>query len=689
MTVPARFGSWVALDGPVDVIGSFLLAALGLAALAMAVAVAVPGRARPAIVGVLTAAGGVAGVGVGAAAMAGVGYSLDLPWLLPLAGVSLRVDALGGLFVAVSGAVVAVAAVYGVGYASRGHGSGGRGVLVALPVFAVALLLVPCAASVATFLALWELMALTSLVLVVAEHRRRTAVREAGWWYAVMTQFGFVALLIAMTLYAAAAGGDGFAVLRAAHPSPMLASIVFLLLFAGFGSKAGLVPMHVWLPKAHPEAPSPVSAMLSAAMVNLGVYGVLRFGFDLLGGGIQWWWLVVLVVGAVSAVFGILQAAVATDLKGLLAYSTVENLGLVFIGVGAAGTLRVSGATTLAAVVLVASLLHVVNHAGFKTLLFGAAGSVVRATGIRDLDELGGIRPRMPVTTVLFAVGALGAAALPPGNGFVSEWLLLQSLVHAVGADGAITAVAMPVAVAVVALTAGLAVATFTKALGVGFLARPRTAAAATAAESPPTMVLALTVAALVCAGLALLPAVLGPSLSRAVAVTTGVDAGVVGDAVTLHLSGIASTISPMVITGAVVAGLAATATLARLARMRVRRRRQVALWACGAYPPTARMQYTATSFAEPLQRVFDDVLAPQTDVDITPYTESAYLLERVEFQRRIPDRIEHRLYQPLILAVRRLGRLGPVLANGSVHRYLAYGLLGVTVLLLALAVIA
>ena len=677
-----------ALDRPVNVVAWGLLTALTLAAVAVVAAVACPKRVRPTMVGVLTAAVGVAGFAAGSAAMAGGEFQADLPWLIPLAGVSLRADALGGLFIAVSGAVVIVAAWYGVGYASRGHGPGSRGVLAALPVFAVALLLVPCASSVATFLALWELMAFTSLILVVAEHRRRTAVREAGWWYAVMTQFGFVALLLAMTMYAAAAGGDSFTVLRAAHPAPWLASLVFVLLFAGFGSKAGLVPMHVWLPKAHPEAPSPVSAMLSAAMVNLGVYGMLRFGFDLLGGGAQWWWLLVLVVGAVSAVFGILQAAVATDLKALLAYSTVENMGLVFLGVGAAGILRAAGAETLAAAVLAAALLHVINHAGFKTLLFGAAGSVVRSTGVRDLDELGGLRPRMPATTVLFAVGALGAAALPPGNGFVSEWLLLQSLVHAVRADGTITALAMPVAVAVVALTAGLAVVTFTKSLGVGFLARPRSIAAATAAESPPTMVIALTVAALACTGLALFPAVLGPSLSRAVGVATGADAGVVGDVVTLRLSGIASTISPLVIAASVVAALAAVAMLARLVRLRVRRRRQVALWACGAYPPTARMQYTATSFAEPLQRVFDDVLAPQTDVDVTPYAESAYLLRRVEFQRRIPDRIEHRLYRPLIAAVGRLRRLGPVLANGSVHRYLAYGLLGVTALLLVLAVI-
>jgi hypothetical protein len=285
-------------------------------------------------------------------------------------------------------------------------------------------------------------------------------------------------------------------------------------------------------------------------------------------------------------------------------------------------------------------------------------------------------------------VGAVCAAALPLGNGFVSEWLLLQSLVHAVGADGAVTTVAMPVAVAIVALTAGLAIATFTKAMGIGFLGRPRSQAAARAVESSPTMVFAMAVAAAACLALALVPSLLAGPLSRAVAVAMGTEPGIAGDVFALRLSGIQSSISPLAIAVAALVCTAGAATLARLARIRVRRRRQVALWACGAEPPTPRMQYTATSFAEPLQRVFDDVLAPQTDLDITPHAESAYLVERVAFQRRIPDRIEHRLYEPLIAAVGRLRRLGPVLANGSVHRYLAYGLVGVTGLLLVLVVI-
>jgi NADH:ubiquinone oxidoreductase subunit 5 (subunit L)/multisubunit Na+/H+ antiporter MnhA subunit len=336
---------------------------------------------------------------------------------------------------------------------------------------------------------------------------------------------------------------------------------------------------------------------------------------------------------------------------------------------------------------LAAALLHVLNHAGFKALLFTAAGSVLRATGTRDLDALGGLRSRMPATTALFAVGALGAAALPPGNGFVSEWLLLQSLVHALPAGGVVTAVAMPLAVAVVALTAGLAVATFVKALGVGFFARPRSDAAAAARESPPGMLAAMGVLAAACIGLALAPTALGPVLSRAVGTAIHTPANVVGGGVSLHLAGIASTMSPLLTAVALAVAVVASAALIRLVTTRVTRRRAVALWDCGAGPPTPRMQYTATSFAEPLQRVFDDVLAPETDVDVTPHAESAYLVARVAYQARVPDRVEHALYAPVIAAARRVGRLGPVLANGSVHRYLAYGFFGITGLLLILAV--
>jgi hydrogenase-4 component B len=428
------------------------------------------------------------------------------------------VDGLGGLFIAVGGAVAVAAGVFGVGYAR--HGLDGRPVQAALPLFVLSVLLVPAAASVGTLLVCWELMALTSLLLVLAEHGRRAEVAAAGRWYAVMTHLGFVAILIGLLVLVGV--DDSFDAIRDTARAPAVASLGFVLCLIGFGSKAGILPLHAWLPRAHPEAPSHVSALMSAAMVNLGVYGIVRVGVDLLGGGSRWWWLLVLALGAASAVYGILQAAVRTDLKQLLGYSTTENMGLVLIGVGASGLYASAGDLVLAALALTAALLHVMTHAAFKTLLFLAAGSVVHATGTRDLDALGGLRAAMPATTAAFGLGALAASALPPGPAFVSEWLLLQSLIHGPGLDDVVASIVLPVAVAAVALTAGLAVATFVKAFGVGFLARPRTPAAATARESAPSMLAGMGVAGVACVVLALAPTLVLPAVA-------GVAGGVLG----------------------------------------------------------------------------------------------------------------------------------------------------------------
>lgn len=538
------------------------------------------------------------------------------------------------MFVAVSGAVAAVAALYGIG-CSR-HGSDGRGVQATLPVFVLSLLLVPAAGSIATFLVCWELMALASLLLVVAEHRRRPEVASAGRWYAVMTHLGFVAILIGLLILAAPAAGDSYVAVRATAGTlpPAAAGLVFVLCLVGFGSKAGMVPLHAWLPRAHPEAPSHVSALMSAAMVNLGVYGIVRVGVDLMGGGSRWWWLLVLAVGAASGVYGILQAVISTDLKRLLAHSTTENMGLVLVGVGASGLFTATGRPALAALALTAALLHVMGHAAFKTLLFLAAGSVLHATGTRDLDALGGLRAGMPVTTVAFGLGALAASALPPGTAFVSEWVLLQSLIHGLPSPGVATSVVLPVAVAAVALTAGLAVATFVKAFGVGFLARPRSTAAAQARESPATMLAAMAVAGLACVGLAVTPTAVLPVLGRVAGGLTGSGAPVAG-AVTIELVGVSGSLSPALLVAAL---LAATLLVVALPRVLVARRarRTARSWDCGAGPLSDRMEYTATSFAEPLQRVFDNVLQPVQDIDVTHHRESEYLVASVEYRRRV-----------------------------------------------------
>ncbi|GAA0625314.1 oxidoreductase [Sporichthya brevicatena] len=670
---------------------AFGLLLAGGAALAGALAgVVAPAKVRAAAVGVLTALTGVGGVVAGVAALDGERWSDELTGVIPLAPAPVAVDALSGVFLLLIGAVAVAAGLYSIGYGDPSH-SDDRGVV--LPLFVAAMLAVPVAASVTTLLLAWELMALTSLILVLTDHRRRPEVAEAGIWYAVMTQAGFLAVLAGLAVFASSVGGEAFTDLRAGAGDlgDGTRGLIFVLVLIGFGSKAGMVPLHVWLPRAHPEAPSHVSALMSAAMVKLGLYGLLRVWFDLLGGGPRWWGVVVLVVGAVSALYGALQASVATDLKALLAHSTSEHLGLMLLGVGAAGMLAAEGKGALAGLLVAAAVLHALNHAGFKTLLFLGAGSVLRATGLRNLDAMGGLIGRMPVTAALVAVGVVCAAALPPGNGFVSEWLLIQGLVHAIGPEGegsVAVAVSMPLAVGVVALTAGLGAIAFVKAFGVGFLARPRSEAAAAATESPAAMRLGMGLAAAVCVALALGPMLLTHALARVVEAlpALGADDPVRRDGVGLELAAVPGSMSPFVL--AVALTSITVGLVFSLARRRTRNRRAVPIWGCGGVHLDPRMEYTATSFAEPLTRVFDDVLGPQSDLAMTPYAESRYLIESAQYRREVPDRLEARLYPPLIAATSWWGERARAVANGSVHRYLAYGFLGVVAVIVVIGVL-
>ncbi|UXA06809.1 hypothetical protein KXD96_01125 [Mycobacterium sp. SMC-2] len=628
--------------------------------------------------GALTSLLGAGGIWAGALGMFGSVRAVHIGWLLPLAGVQLGVDPLGGFFMALTGAVAIAVGLYTIGYARREKL--GPVTLAVLPTFVAAMLLVPAAASVTTFLLAWELMAVASLVLVLTHHTH-PKVRSAALVYAVMTQLGFVAILVGLMVLSAAGGADRFADL---HGIPQGAcAAVFLLTLAGFGSKAGLVPLHAWLPRAHPEAPSPVSALMSAAMINLGVYGICRVDLQLLGPGPRWWGLTLMAVGAVSALYGVVQASVATDLKRLLAYSSTENLGLITLALGAATLFAAAGAHGPATIAVAAAMLHLVAHAAFKSLGFLAAGSVLAATGLRDLDRLGGLARRMPATTTLFAVAALGASGLPLGAGFVSEWLLLQSLIHTAREHSTVLALTTPLAVGAVALTTGLGVAAMIKAFGIGFLARPRSEQAAQAGEAPGSMLAGMAAAAAGCLTLAVAPAVIAPVLREAVGALPAARAVQFnGFGAVVRLPGLQGSIAP----GAIAAGVAvATLTAAVLARWRRSRRPEPAtlpLWACGADDLTARMQYTATSFAEPLQRVFDDVLRPDTDVEVTHTAESRYLAEKITYRTRIVDAIEERCYTPVIRAIAAAADLVRRAHTGSVHLYLAYGALGVLIVL-------
>jgi hydrogenase-4 component B len=644
-----------------------------------------PSSGRGALVsGAATTAIGVAALVLGLSAVLGGARHLRIGWLLPLVGVQLDVDALGGLLIALTGAVAAVVGVYAVGYARHEHWS--TLTLAMLPTFVAGMVLVPAAGTVTTFLLCWELMAAASLALVLADHRR-AEVRSAGIMYAVMTQLGFVAILVALVVLAAAGGTDDLATLatRADAIPSGARTAVFLLTVLGFGSKAGLLPLHAWLPRAHPEAPSPVSALMSASMVTMGIYGILRIDLQILGPGPTWWGLTLMAVGAVSAVFGVLQASVATDLKRLLAYSTTENMGLVTVALGAAALLSASGAPEVAAIAVTAALVHLVGHAAFKALGFLAAGSVLASTGLRDLDRLGGLVRTMPVTTVMFGISALGASGLPLGAGFVGEWLLLQSLIHAPTQGDPMVALAMPLAVGAVALTTGVGIATMVKAFGVGFLARPRSPQAARARAASTSMVVGMGLAATAAVVLAVAPGVLGPLVRRVLLTLPTLGGDTVGPhlGAMLRLPGIPGSMSPGVIAGALVLAVLVAVGLGRWDRRRRPAPADVPLWACGADELSARMQYTATSFAEPLQRVFDDVLRPDTDIEVSHFAESQYLVEKVTYRNRVEDPIERGLYAPVVRAVAAAAERVRRAHNGSVHLYLAYGALGLLVVLL------
>jgi len=608
--------------------------------------------------------------------------------LLPSTGTSLSLTPLGAIFVVLVVVVAVPATLYWVGYA--GHGMDARLTASNFALFITAMLIVPAAASVATFMFLWELMALASLVLVLTDQGRREAARSAGVWYGVITHVGAAFILAAFLLLAAHSGAQTFTALEA-HArtlAPGARAAVFLLALVGFGSKAGAVPFHVWLPRAHPEAPSPVSALMSGAMVALGVYGIVLVGDVLLGGGPVWWWLVVLTLGALSALFGSLHAANSTDLKRLLAYSTTDNIGLSLLGVGASGLFVASGHARLGALSLVAALFMLISHAMFKGALFLAAGSVQVATGTRDLDELGGLLQRMPQTGALFLVGAAAICALPPLSGFVGEWLLFQSLLHGVDLGSTSGDVAIPIAVAALALTAGLTIVAFVKAAGVGFLGRPRSSGAADAQEVALSMRLGVGLLVAMCVVVGVAPMTILPAVERGVrAALPRLGTEPVARGLQLQLVGVRGVLAPTILAVALAGVLLLVGSLRR-ALSRQRNVRLSEAWGCGRELVTARMQYTATSFAEPVQRVFDDVLRPVHDIDVSHVAESRYVVESMSYRSHIDDRVESALYTPVIRAIRRWGQFARRLQPGSVHRYLAYGLTALVVTLITVAVL-
>jgi hydrogenase-4 component B len=531
---------------------------------------------------------------LGGRTVAGVAWDLGPPtgiW-------AFDIDALSALFVAVVLGVGLAAVLYGISYLApeREHRSvGGTHFLTAL--FLVAMALVVTARATIPFLIAWELMALSAYLLVVFEDEQRE-VRRAGLIYLAATHIGTLALVAMFALWGTHAGGFTFdAFSRSALPAGAGAAVLSLALL-GFGFKAGLVPLHFWLPGAHAAAPSHISALMSGVMIKTGIYGLLRV-ISLIGGAPPWWSWTVLALGALSGVLGVLWALAQHDLKRLLAYHSIENIGIILLGVGTGALGIAYGRPALALLGFAGAVLHTANHAVFKSLLFMGAGTVFRATGTRALDRLGGLARHMPLTWILFLIGSVAIVGLPPLNGFVSEWLVFLGMLQAGAALGPVRAAVL--GAGVLALIGGLALACFAKVGGVVFLGEPRSESAAKGREAGPGYIAPMAALALACVAIGLLapPAV---RIALEVAATVAGAAGPARQDVIAPLTAAASGIT--VVSG----GLVVLIGLAWAWRRMLERRRPSAwteTWACGYNGVAGRMQYTAASYAAPLLAAF------------------------------------------------------------------------------------
>ena len=630
-------------------------------------------------------AGGALGIAAALDALFSGAFSFGITpggLLLPL---SFRMDGLSAFFLLLIGLSAVPTSVYAATYGQHSHGRTSRFAGPLFNIFLLCMSLVVLANDVLTFLFLWEGMSLTSYMLVISEDRSGETL-ASGSWYAAMTHLGFGLILAAFML-----AGQGSKILSfdeirvlARDLSPGTRDAVFLLALLGFGSKAGLVPVHVWLPKAHPAAPSPVSALMSGVMVKLGIYGLLRITVDLLPSSPPWWGGLVLVLGAASALLGVLYALMEHDLKRLLAYHTIENIGLISMGVGLCLIFRSYELGTLAALALVAALYHTLNHAEFKGLLFLGAGSILHATGTRNMEEMGGLIRRMPVTAACFLVGAAAISGLPPLNGFVSEWLLFQSMVAGVNIPAPFIHAMMALAIGALALTAGLAAACFVKAFGISFLALPRSEAAANAREVSAPMRFGMIFFASCCALLGALPFLVTPVLSRAIAGLPGMRPGEIGfhfglllevPAQTARMSPTALAVLLAVIIGTLplIVRWAGGNTALRLGES----------WGCGRIGQTPRMEYTSSAFAEPLRRVFGALYRPTQDVTVDYHPDSKYFIQAIQYRSRVRTWFEGFLYRPLIEATRRVGKSGRWIQSGSIHWYIGYIFLALLAFLL------
>jgi hydrogenase-4 component B len=612
---------------------------------------------------------------VAAATLASPPEQLTLQIGLPDLPMHVRRDALSSLFLLLLGAVSACISIFAAGYFRRGHGTSAGLLCLQYHIFLASMGFVLLADDAYAFMVAWETMALSSYFLVTTQHGL-PEIRRAGFLYLLIAHLGAIAILLSFGVMQGGSWRFTFDAMRGAQLSPQWAAIAFLLALFGFGAKAGLVPLHVWLPEAHPAAPSPVSALMSGVMLKTAVYGVLRVTFDLLGDA-QWWWgLVPLALGLFSAVYGVVFAATQTDMKRLLAYSSIENIGIIFTALGLAIVFRGVGMQALAALALIALLYHSLNHAFMKSLLFLGTGAVLHSTGERNLGRLGGLIHRMPWVAWLTLVGALALAGLPPLNGFVSEWLLLQAFLFAHQVPYTFINMLLPLGAALVTLAAALAAYVMVKFFGVIFLGQPREANLAGAHDAGTFERIGLASLAFGCLLLGLLPTQVVSRLG-AVAAQLGMPQLAQNQEgpwwLLVPVTGRQSSYSALIFFLAITAIVILTIVGVRL--FYHRRVRRAAPWDCGFGRLNPRMQDTAEGFGQPIRHIFGTFFAITRELP-SPFDGAP------RYRVLVADRIWQGLYLPLGALVQRVADMVARLQQGRIGTYLLYSFVTLIVLL-------
>jgi formate hydrogenlyase subunit 3/multisubunit Na+/H+ antiporter MnhD subunit len=626
---------------------------------------------------------GVALAAVGLHAVWQPAESATLVLGLPDLPFHVRIDALAGFFLFLLGAVSAGISVYAAGYFR--HETAARLTLIGLQyfVFLAAMALVILADDAYLFMVAWETMALASYFLVTTDHHQ-SAIRSAGFLYLLVAHLGAIAILLCFGVMQGGQGDYSFATLRAADLTPFWASVAFLLAFFGFGAKAGMLPLHAWLPEAHPAAPSPVSALLSGVMLKTAIYGMVRVIYDLIG-GVRWeWGVIVLAIGSATTLFGVLYALMQHDLKRLLAYHSVENIGIILLGLGMSMVFIGFGHPAAGVLGLIAALYHTLNHAVFKGLLFLGAGSILHSRGLRDLNDMGGLIRGMPRTAFYFLVGALAISALPPLNGFVSEWLTFQTALQAPILGNGVVRSLLPLFAATLALAGALTAMCFVKVFGIAFLGQPREprhpphpSAGHGGGDAGPPEQLGMAWLAAGCLVLGLFPTSMLLILNRVGTSLTGW--GLSDEALAsswlwlVPTTAAQASYSPGIFLLVILGVVLLTILLVR--RFYHGRVRVSHPWDCGFPEQTARMQDTADAFGQPIRHVFGPVYLMQRHLpgadDPVP-----------RFTLKIEDRHWYWLYLPMARLAEFVSSQVALLQRGRISMYLLYSFLTLIALL-------